>query len=94
MEHCQNLHCVKNSLCVVDLCEFVGQSQFDDLQEAYLQRRRRVAQRQRQKQKVHETIVEKDEEVNSGGSDRYCSGLNDFHSVLTAFTRYRYTVVL
>ncbi|KAG0560988.1 hypothetical protein KC19_9G028300 [Ceratodon purpureus] len=63
-------------------------AQFEDLQEAYLQRRRKVAQVQRQKQKVHETIAHKGEEVTSGGSDRYCSGLDDFQSVLTAFTRY------
>jgi len=63
------------------------------LQEAYLQRRRKVAQVQRQKQTVHETIKPKDEEVTSAGSDRYCSGLDDFQSVLTAFTRYRYAAL-
>ena len=67
--------------------------QFEDLQEAYLQRRRKVAQVQRQKQKVNEKVTYKDVEVASGGSDRYCSGLDDFQSVLTAFTRYRYVAL-
>lgn len=63
-------------------------AQIEVLQEAYLQRRRKVAQVHRQEQKVHETIVRKDEEVNSARADLYSSGLDDFQSVLTAFTRY------
>lgn len=67
--------------------------QFEDLQEAYLQRRRKVAQAQRQKQKLSHTVADKGENVASAGSDRYCSGLHDFQSVLNAFTRYRYTTL-
>ncbi|XP_073393412.1 E3 ubiquitin-protein ligase COP1 isoform X1 [Physcomitrium patens] len=63
-------------------------AQFEDLQEAYLQRRRKVAQAQRQKQKLSHTVADKGENVASAGSDRYCSGLHDFQSVLNAFTRY------
>lgn len=64
--------------------------QFEDLQEAYLQRRRQVAQIQRQKQ-VQDSFLEKrnDKDLTIGESDKYCSGLDDFQSVLTAFTRYR-----
>lgn len=59
--------------------------QFDELQEAYLLRRRQVARMERQKQMIESVKLEKDR----AGPDSYRNGLDDFQSVLTAFTRYR-----
>ncbi|KAG0631240.1 hypothetical protein M758_1G237800 [Ceratodon purpureus] len=59
-------------------------AQFDELQEAYLLRRRQVAFKQRQKQ-LQESATEKDASVNT---DSYYDGLDDFQSMLTAYTRY------
>jgi E3 ubiquitin-protein ligase RFWD2 len=63
--------------------------QFEDLQDAYLMRRRQVARHQRQRQiqetVKQETVVKKEA---CKGSESYQDGLEDFESVLTAFTRY------
>lgn len=59
--------------------------QFDELQEAYLLRRRQVASKQRQKQ-LREPVIEKDV---CKDADNYYAGLDDFQSMLTAYTRYR-----
>ena len=67
-----------------------GNLQFDELQEAYLLRRRQVAIKQRRRQ-LQESAVEKDACRNS---DNYYDGLDDFQSMLTAYTRYRYDVSL
>ncbi|KAG0576922.1 hypothetical protein KC19_5G118200 [Ceratodon purpureus] len=58
-------------------------AQFEDLQEAYLLRRRQVARNQRQRQ-MQETIKKE----SCKGSESSKDGLEDFESVLTAFTRY------
>lgn len=58
--------------------------QFEDLQEAYLLRRRQVARKQNQRQ-----IQEAVRNTATKGSESYQDGLEDFESVLTAFTRYR-----
>lgn len=57
--------------------------QFEDLQEAYLMRRRQVARKQRHRQ-FQESVKEAVK-----GSDNFQDGLEDFESVLSAFTRYR-----
>ncbi|KAG0619816.1 hypothetical protein M758_4G167500 [Ceratodon purpureus] len=59
-------------------------AQFDELQEAYLLRRRQVAIKQRQRQ-LQASAIEKDA---STFTDNYCDGLDDFQSMLTAYTRY------
>lgn len=56
--------------------------QFEDLQECYLQKRRRKVAFQRQKMLKDSSL-----KVDDLCMDR--SGLEDFQSVLTAFTRYR-----
>ncbi|KAJ7246850.1 hypothetical protein O6H91_Y427300 [Diphasiastrum complanatum] len=56
-------------------------AQFEDLQECYLQKRRRTHQ---QKQLEATTILER-EDINV---DRDSHGLTDFHAVLNAYTRY------
>lgn len=61
--------------------------QFDELQEAYLLRRRQVATKQRHKQ-FREPVIEK--EAICKDADNYYAGLDDFQSMLTAYTRYRY----
>ncbi|XP_024377012.1 E3 ubiquitin-protein ligase COP1 [Physcomitrium patens] len=58
-------------------------AQFEDLQEAYLLRRRQVARKQNQRQ-----IQEAVRNTATKGSESYQDGLEDFESVLTAFTRY------
>ena len=58
--------------------------QFEDLQEAYLMRRRQVARNQRHRQ-MQESVKK---EQACKGSESYQDGLEDFESVLTAFTRY------
>lgn len=60
--------------------------QFEDLQETYLRRRRQVAVVQRQKQ-MQRSSYRKEA---CKASDSFHDGLDDFQSVLTAFTRYRY----
>lgn len=59
--------------------------QFDELQEAYLIRRRQVALKRLQKQ-MGEPVLEEDA---CRDTDNYYDGLDDFQSVLTACTRYR-----
>jgi E3 ubiquitin-protein ligase RFWD2 len=62
--------------------------QFEDLQEAYLQRRRHAVRMQQQKW-VQESSQKKLKEEKLPAPQNYCVGLDDFQSVLTAFTRYR-----
>jgi E3 ubiquitin-protein ligase RFWD2 len=61
--------------------------QFEDLQEAYLQRRRHAVRMQQQKW-VQESSQKKLKEEKLPAPQNYCVGLDDFQSVLTAFTRY------
>lgn len=64
-------------------------AQFEDLQEAYLTRRRQVARKQRHRQ-FQESV--KKEAVK--GVESFQDGLEDFESVLSAFTRYsRFRVI-
>lgn len=66
-----------------------GLLQFEDLQEAYLTRRRQVARKERHRQ-FQESV--KKEAVK--GVESFQDGLEDFESVLSAFTRYRYMMLL
>lgn len=59
--------------------------QFNDLQECYLQKRRHAADKPHSQQ---------DRDVNLISREGYSAGLDDFQSVLTTFTRYRYLLVL
>ena len=56
--------------------------QFNDLQECYLQKRRHAADR------PHSQQVR---DINLISREGYTAGLEDFQSVLTTFTRYRYS---
>lgn len=58
--------------------------QFEDLQEAYLVRRRQVALNQRCRQ-----MQESGTNSTLKGVKSYQDGLEEFESVLTAFSRYR-----
>ncbi|KAH9551797.1 hypothetical protein CY35_09G031600 [Sphagnum magellanicum] len=62
-------------------------AQFEDLQEAYLQRRRHAVRMQQQKW-VQESSQKKLKDEKLPAPQNYCDGLDDFQSVLTAFTRY------
>jgi E3 ubiquitin-protein ligase RFWD2 len=55
-----------------------------------LLRRRQVAFKQRQKQ-LQESVSENDA---CRDTDSYYDGLDDFQSMLTAYTRYRYVCVI
>jgi E3 ubiquitin-protein ligase RFWD2 len=55
--------------------------QFNELQEYYLQRRRTGAQSRRQ------------DDIATMNREGYHEGLEDFQSVLTTFTRYRYAFI-
>uniref|UniRef100_A0A7I4DBE0 RING-type domain-containing protein n=1 Tax=Physcomitrium patens TaxID=3218 RepID=A0A7I4DBE0_PHYPA len=60
-------------------------AQFEELQDAYLLRRRQVALKQRQKLQLQESVKEK--EV-CRDTDKHDDGLGDFESMLMAYTRY------
>lgn len=55
--------------------------QFNDLQECYLQKRRQAADKPRSQQERDTNLISR---------EGYSTGLEDFQSVLTTFTRYRY----
>jgi E3 ubiquitin-protein ligase RFWD2 len=63
-------------------------AQFEDLQEAYLQRKRHVAQMHRQNH-FQQLSQKKLKDEKHAGFQSYRDGLEDFQSVLSAFTRYR-----
>jgi hypothetical protein len=56
-------------------------SQFNDLQECYLQKRRQSADKPPGQQERDTNFINR---------EGYSGGLDDFQSVLTTFTRYRY----
>lgn len=60
-------------------------AQFDDLQECYLQKRRRWASQSR---KQCDGGLRKDRDGNSISREGYHAGLEEFQSILTTFTRY------
>ncbi|CAM6037565.1 unnamed protein product [Sphagnum compactum] len=62
-------------------------AQFEDLQEAYLQRKRNVAQMHHQNC-FQELSQKKLKDEKHAGFQSYRDGLEDFQSVLSAFTRY------
>ncbi|CAK9199492.1 unnamed protein product [Sphagnum jensenii] len=62
-------------------------AQFEDLQEAYLQRKRHVAQMHRQNH-FQQLSQKKLKDEKHAGFQSYRDGLEDFQSVLSAFTRY------
>ncbi|XP_024399141.1 E3 ubiquitin-protein ligase COP1 isoform X2 [Physcomitrium patens] len=59
-------------------------AQFEDLQEAYLMRRRKVARNQRHRQMQKQESMKEASKL----SESYQDGLEDFESILLAFTRY------
>ena len=62
--------------------------QFEDLQECYLSKRRRMSSPQKQRQIDLNSKKEKEISHKSVGN----AGLEDFQSILNAFTRYRFTL--
>lgn len=63
------------------LADNAGVLQFNELQDCYLQRRRNGARHM---------IKQEDRDVNVIRREGYSAGLEDFQSVLSTFTRYRF----
>lgn len=61
--------------------DFLPLIQFNDLQECYLQKRRQAADKPHGQQERDTNFISR---------EGYSGGLDDFQSVLTTFTRYRY----
>ena len=61
--------------------DFLPLVQFNDLQECYLQKRRQAADKPHGQQERDTNFISR---------EGYSGGLDDFQSVLTTFTRYRY----
>lgn len=65
--------------------------QFEELQGAYFLRRRQIAFKECQKQQSQESVSKKGAYKDW---DTYDDGLDDFQSILTTYTRYRYVCFL